>query len=318
MKLQQLKYIVEVCRHNNHFSDAAEHLHTSQPGLSKQIQLLEAELGYAIFLRSRNRILGLTAPGREIVEIAKRVIMDIESMKSVQANLAAQTHGSLTIAATHTPARYVLPDVVQRFVKRYPDVKVGLRQGNPAQICAMVDEGTADIAIGSETSQQFPGLVMIPCFQLARSIVATKGHPILRVKRPSLEQLAKYPIITNDPSFSGRWRVMEAFNKRGLSPKFMFGIVDADVSKAYVERNLGIAILPTMAVESAREMNLRGRDISHLFPPSTIYVTLRKNAYLRQFVFDFINSLSPTLTTTAVTAALRGKKQPVHRLGISI
>ncbi len=309
MKLQQLKYIVEVCRHNNHFSDAAEHLHTSQPGLSKQIQMLEAELGFAVFHRSRNRILGLTDPGREIVEIAKRVIMDVESMKSVQADLAAQTHGSLTIATTHTPARYVLPDIVQRFVTRYPEVTVGLRQGNPAQICAMVDEGTADIAIGSETSQQFGNLVMLPCFQLARSIVARKGHPILRIKRPSLEQIAKYPIITNDPAFSGRWRVMDAFKKRGLSPRLMFGIVDADVSKAYVERDLGIAILPTMAIDSSREMNLRGRDISHLFPPSTIYVTLRKNAYLRQFVFDFINLLSPTLTTASIAAALRGKKQ---------
>lgn len=308
MKLQQLKYIVEVCRHNNHFSAAAEHLHTSQPGLSKQIQLLETELGFAIFRRNRNRILGLTEPGRKIVEIAQRVLGDIDSMKSVEAELVAQTLGTLNIAATHTPARYILPDVVQQFVKRYPEVTIGLRQGNPAQICAMVEDGTADIAIGSETSQPSGNLAMIPCFQLARSIIAPKSHPILRIKRPTLEQIARYPIITNDPAFSGRWRVIEAFRKRGLSPRFIFGLVDADISKAYVERDIGIAILPTIAVDSAREKNLRTRDISHLFPPSTIYVTLRKTTYLRQFVLDFIHGLSPALTPAQLSAALSGKR----------
>jgi len=308
MKLQQLKYVVEVCRQNNHFSAAAETLHTSQPGLSRQIQLLEEELGFAIFQRNRNRILGLTEPGRRIVEIAQRVIIDIDSLKSVQEDFAAQTEGMLTIATTHTPARYVLPDIVQRFAKRYPQVKIGLRQGNPTQVCAMVDDGSADIAIGSETSQQFHNLAKLPCLQLARSIVARKNHPILKARPLTLEQIAKYPIITHDPSFSGRWRVMDAFKKRGLAPDFMFGIVDADVSKAYVERDLGIAILPSMAIDPERDVNLRARDIGHLFPRSTIYVTLRKTGYLPRYVFDFIKALSPALTADVVQAAVNSRK----------
>jgi len=304
VKLKQLRYVVEVLRHNNHLSAAADSMHTSQPGVSKQIQMLESELGFAVFQRNRNRILGLTEPGRQVVEIAQRVITDIDSLKAVQDDFAAQTEGSLTIAATHTPARYILPDIVQRFAQNHPHVKLGLRQGNPTQICEMVETGAADISIGTETNQQFRNLAKIPCLQLMRSLVAKTDHPILRVKRLTLEQIAKYPIITHDPAFSGRWRVMEAFQKRGLTPRFIFGIVDADVSKAYVERGLGIAILTAVAVDPVRDSGLRARNVSHLFEPSTIFVSLRRTSYLRRFVFEFIKALSPALTPDVVKASL--------------
>ncbi len=306
MKLQQLRYVVEVFRHGNHLSAAAEYLNTSQPGISKQIQLLEAELGFSVFQRKRNRILGLTEPGRRIMEIAQRVISDVDGLKAVRDDFATQDQGSLTIATTHTPARYILPAIIEKFARRFPLVRLGLRQGNPTQICEMVESGDADIAIGTETSQPFPNLVRMACMELPRCVVAKLGHPILRVEQITLAEIAKYPIITHDPAFSGRWRVMEAFKKQGLKPQFIFGIVDADVSKAYVERGFGIAILSAVSVDHKRDSGLRARDVSHLLEPSTTYISLRKNGYFRQFVFDFINGLSPELTPDRVVTLLNG------------
>lgn len=306
MKLQQLRYVVEVFRHDNHLSAAADFLNTSQSGVSKQIQLLEAELGFSVFQRRRNRILGLTEPGRRIIEIAQRVIGDVDSLKAVRDDFATQDQGSLTIATTHTPARYILPEIIEKFVRRYPMVKIGLRQGNPTQICEMVEMGDADIAIGTETNQPFPNLVRMPCMQLSRCVVAKRGHPILRAKQITLSEIAKYPVITHDPAFSGRWRVMEEFRKQGLKPHFIFGIVDADVSKAYVERGFGIAILSAVSVNAKRDAGLQARDVSHLLEPNTAYISLRKNGYFRQFVFDFINQISPELTPDRIASLLNG------------
>jgi len=306
MKLQQLRYVVEVFRHGNHLSAAADYLNTSQPGVSKQIQLLEAELGFAVFQRKRNRILGLTEPGRRIMEIARRVISDVDGLKAVRDDFATQSQGSLTIATTHTPARYILPEIIEKFARRYPLVKLGLRQGNPTQICEMVETGNADIAIGTETSQPFPNLMRVACMELSRCVVAKRGHPILRAKQITLAEIAKYPIITHDPAFSGRWRFMEAFKKQGLKPKFIFGIVDADVSKAYVERGFGIAILSAVSVDPKRDSGLSARDVSHLLEPNTTYISLRKSGYFRQFIFDFINCLSPELTPDRVVSLLNG------------
>jgi LysR family cys regulon transcriptional activator len=304
MKLHQLRYVVEVHRHRNHLSAAAGALHTSQPGVSKQIKLLETELGFSVFLRRRNRILGLTEPGERVVEIARRIVHDVESLHAVRRDFASRDEGTLTLATTHTPARYLLPALVERFVARYPAVTVALRQGNPAQVCEMVDTGVADIGIGTETSRPPPGVVMIPCMRLPRSVVARKGHPILTVKRLTLKEIAKYPIITHDPSFSGRWRVMEAFDREGLAPRLMPGIVDADVSKAYVERGLGIAIMASIAVDPTRDAGLRARDLSHLVEPSTLYVSLRRSGYVRRFVSSFVESLAPELTPESIAAAM--------------
>lgn len=313
MKLRQLRYVVEVFRHGNHLSAAADFLNTSQPGVSKQIQLLESELGFAVFQRKRNRILGLTEPGCRIIEIAQRVISEVDSLKVVRDDFAIQGQGSLTIATTHTPARYILPEIIEKFVRHYPLVRLGLRQGNPTQICEMVEAGEADIAIGTETSQPFPNLVRMPCMQLSRCVVAKRGHPILRAKQITLAEIAKYPVITHDPAFSGRWRVMEAFKKQGLNPRFIFGIVDADVSKAYVERGFGIAILAAVSIDAKRDAGLRARDVSHLLEPITTYISLKKNGYFRQFVFDFIKSISPELTSERVVSLLNGSQNKMVR-----
>jgi LysR family cys regulon transcriptional activator len=305
VKLHQLRYLYEVHKHGNHISAAAEALHTSQPGISKQIQLLEAELGFEVFERKRNRIVGVTDPGREVLAIAQRMLADADNLKSLREDFAARDGGRLILATTHTQARYVLPRVIEKFVRRWPSVRLGLRQGNPTQICELVEAGEADVAVGTETTRPFPDLVMLPCFELNRSVIAKTGHPLLAAKRLTLKEIARYPIITYDPAFSGRWKVMNAFKRAGIETNVIFGAMDADVSKTYVELGLGIAILTTVAFDPARDIHLRARDASHLFEPSTTFVTLRPNSYLRRYVYDFIGLLAPALTPESVRTAIR-------------
>jgi LysR family cys regulon transcriptional activator len=317
MKLSQLRVILEVHRRGNHISAAAEALHTSQPGISKQIALLESEIGFPVFERKRNRVTGLTEPGREVIEIARRILNDVENLRTLRDDYLEREEGALTIATTHTYARYVLPKVVSRFLARYPGVRLGLQQGNPTQICEAVEAGEADIAVGTETMRPFPSLVMLPCIPITRSVIAQRGHPILRAKKLTLEEIARYPIIAHDRARSGRWKVMDAFHKHGIEPNVTFGAVDADVGKSYVELGLGIAILATVAVDPRHDRDLAARDASHLFEASTSYVSLRRNTYLRRYVGDFIALLAPELTPELVREALRrhaeGKESPVHK-----
>lgn len=304
MTLKQLRYICEVYRHGNHISAAAEALHTSQPGISKQIQMIEAELGFEIFSRKRNRIVGVTEPGQQAIAIAQRVLTELDNLKGVGDDFAEVGAGHLTVATTHTMARYVLPKVVEKFIRKYPSIRLGLRQGNPEQVCELIESGEADIGIGPDTMREFASLVEIPCFPLSRSVVAKTGHPILKARELTLEEIAKYPIITYDPAYSGRWAVMDAFRKAGIEPNVVFGSVDADVSKTYVELGLGIAILTTITYDKAHDPGLRARDASHLFQPSTTYVRLRANTYLRKFLLDFIRMLAPHIEENAIQAAL--------------
>lgn len=312
MKLSQLKCILEVHRHGNHISAAAEALHTSQPGVSKQIQLLEAEIGFPVFQRKRNRVTGLTEPGREVIEIAQRIMSDVENLRTLREDYVGREKGALTVATTHTYARYVLPRVIERFIKRYPDISLGLQQGNPTQICEAVQAEEADIAIGTEAMRPFPNLVMLPCFPIARSVIAKQGHPILRAKKLTLQEIARYPIVSHDRARSGRWKIMEAFHKQGIEPNVRFGAVDADVCKTYVEMGLGIAILATVAVDPEHDRNLRARDASHLFESSPTYVTLRRNTYLRGYVSHFIGLLAPELTPEIVRSELK-RRSPLPK-----
>lgn len=308
MTLKQLLYIHEIFRHGNHISAAAEALHTSQPGLSKQVQMLEAELGFGIFLRKRNRITGLTEPGRLVIDIAKRVLNEIDNLRNLADDFSAEAHGQLTIGTTHTMARYVLPTIIQKFIRKYPDIRLGLRQGNPEQVCELLDAGEVDIGIGPDTAREFPSLAAIPCFPLSRSVVAKAGHPILKVRNLTLKEIARHPIITYDPAYSGRWKVMNAFRKAGIEPNIVFGAVDADVSKTYVELGLGIAILTTITYNKAQDRGLRARDASHLFDPTTTYVRLRASTHLRKFLVDFIRMLAPHLDEDGIRAALAAGK----------
>ncbi|WP_296560286.1 CysB family HTH-type transcriptional regulator [Pigmentiphaga sp.] len=305
MKLQQLRYVLEVFRHGNHISNAAETLHTSQPGISKHLQQLEEELGFEVFARKRNRIVGLTEPGEEVVTIAQRVLNDIDSLKRLGEELSSREGGSLTIATTHTQARYVLPQVIERFIRQHPKVQLHLRQGNPTQICEMVEAGVADLAVGTETTRAFPTLARMDCFELERSIITKAGHPLLKIRKPTLRDVAAYPIITHDPAFSGRWKVIDAFKRAGISPNIIFGAVDADVSKTYVELGLGIAVMTSVSIDRQKDKGLRAIDASHLFEASMTSISVRINAYLRNHTFDFIKMFAPHLTRDAVRAALQ-------------
>ena len=305
LKLQQLRYVVEIVRHGNHLSAAAEALNTSQPGVSRQIQLLEQELGFEIFQRTRNRIIALTEPGNIVFQISQRIGTDVAALKTLKEDMYSGNRGIFTIATTHTQARYVLPKVVERFIAKYPDVKLVLKQGDPEEICALVDAGLADLAIGTETRRDFPDLVKLRCWELQRCIVATTGHPILSVPELTLAEIAKYPIITYDSRYSGRWKVLKAFADAGLEPKIVMSGIDADVCKTYVGMGLGIGILAAMTYDKERDTGIEVRDASHLLPSSTIAVSLRPNTYLRPFLLDFIHSVAPKLTPFAVKKAVR-------------
>lgn len=305
MKLQQLRYVVEIAKHGNHLTAAADALNTSQPGVSRQIQLLELELGFEIFQRTRNRIIGITEPGTHVLGIAQRVTSDIAALQTLKSDMNSESRGTLTIGTTHTQARYILPKVIEGFVKRYPDVQLVLKQGDPEEICAQVEGGDADFAIGPQTVRQFPNLVQLPCFELPRCVVARHGHPILDGPELTLETVASYPIITYDPRYSGRWKVMEAFREAGLEPKIILSAIDADVCKTYVELGLGVAILTAIAYDSDRDIGLQARDASHLFTSSFINISLRPNIYLRPFMVDFIASIAPQYTKPLLREILR-------------
>lgn len=313
MKLQQLRYVLEITRHGNHLSAAAEALNTSQPGVSRQIQLLENELGFEIFLRTRNRIIGLTPPGKHVVDIAQRVVDDVGALRSLRDQVSIGDRGTLTIGTTHTQARYVLPRVIASFVKAYPDVELVLKEGDPEEVCKMVDAGTADLAIGTETSGTFPHLVKLPCFEITRSVVAKTGHPILRVDKLTLQEIAAYPIIVYGARHSGRFKVMSAFSKAGIEPKISLSAIDADICKTYVELGLGIAILADITIDPARDTKLRARSAKDLFESSVCFVTMRPASYLRPYVVDFLKIISPRLTATVIREAIRVSRKQNNR-----
>ena len=304
MKLQQLRYLCEVASQGLNLSKAAKTLHTSQPGISKQISLLEDELGVDIFVRNGKRVVKITPPGEAIIEIAERMLRDAKNLKQVGQEFTNEASGSLTIATTHTQARYALPPAIKRFTLRYPKVKLILRQGSPTQIAKLVTSGEADIAIATEAIELFDELVMLPCYQWNRCIITPPRHPLLKLERLTLEDIVKYPIITYDFAFTGRTKINQAFAAKNLTPNVVLTAIDADVIKTYVELGLGIGILAQMAFEPIRDKHLRSIDASHLFEPSTTRIGITRNSYLRGYVYDFIGMFAPHLDRTVITAAM--------------
>jgi len=304
MNIQQLRYLNEVARCNLNISEAAAALYTSQPGVSKQIRLLEEELGVDIFVRNGKRLVAVTDPGREVLDIARRVLQETENLKHVGREFKKQKKGTLTIATTHTQARYALPEVVRAFTRDYPEVKLGLHQGNPTQIAEQVLSGEADIGIATESLALYEALVTLPCYEWHHCVVTPPVHPLLNEKRLTLKKLAQYPIITYDFAFTGRNKINQAFSEAGIVPNIALTAIDADVIKTYVELGLGVGIVAQMAFIPERDTGLRMIDAGHLITPSTTRIAIRKNQYLRGFGYHFIELFAPHLTRDVVSRAL--------------
>jgi len=301
MNLQQLKFIQQVAEHNLSVSEAATVLHTSQPGVSKQIRLLEEELGVPIFSRTSNRLIGITQAGKAVLKVANRVLHEIDNLKKIGSEFSNEASGTLSIATTHTQARYALPRVMKLFWAQYPNVALQIHQGNPTQITEMVLTGHADIAIATEAVASSDGLVSFPCYQWNRAILTLPDHALLNVKRNlTLQDIAEHPIITYDFAFAGRSIVNETFEKQGLTPNVVLTALDSDVIKNYVELGFGIGLVAQMAYDKKQDQNLRAIDVSHLFNPSTTSIGVRKGEYLRKYTLDFIEMFAPKLTHDVV------------------
>lgn len=304
MKLQQLRYIWEVAHHDLNVSATAQVLYTSQPGISKQIRLLEDELGVEIFARSGKHLTRITPAGEAILAIAGDILRKVEGIKQVAQEFSDESRGSLTLATTHTQARYALPAVIQSFMKRYPEVTLHMHQGTPMQIAEMAANGTVDFAIATEGMELFNDLIMMPCYRWNRSILVPKHHPLAQFKRPSLEQIAAYPLVTYVFGFTGRSRLDDAFKSRGLTPRVAFTAADADVIKTYVRLGVGVGIVASMAIDPEMDSDLVAIDASHLFAPSVTKIGFRKGTFLRGFMYDFIARFAPHLTRDLVDQAV--------------
>ncbi|OGA05444.1 MAG: transcriptional regulator CysB [Betaproteobacteria bacterium RIFCSPLOWO2_02_64_14] len=304
MRLEQLRALREIVEQGCNVSRAAQALNAAQPALSRQLRSLERELGVAIFARNRKRLLGLTPPGAAIVEIARRMLDDAANLGKVVAEFAADSMGNLTVATTHTQARYALPAVIRRFAQRYPQVRLMLRQGNPAEIMELVRTGEADLCIGSDSAAASGELAFFACHELQRVVLVPRGHPLPGKRRLTLDALVQYPIITYDTPFIGRSRLVQAFRARGLTPNIVLSAADTDVIKAYVESGLGVAIIAGMAFNARRDRTLRAIDASHLFEPNTIYLGIRRNDFVRGYTFDFIELFAPHLKRADIERGL--------------
>ena len=314
MKIQQLRYLSEVVRRDLSVSAAAESLFTSQPGISKQIKALEEELGVEIFVRHGKRLTALTEPGRAVLAIAERILAEAANMKRAGEEFANEKLGSLTIATTHTQARYALPKAVAAFKKRYPDVQLVIHQGNPTQICEMVIRGEADFAVATEQISHYPELISLPCYQWNRCVVVPARHALAKVKPLTLEAVAKYPIVTYDFAFANRSLVEKAFEQRGLKPKVVLTALDADVIKTYVELGLGVGIMASMAFNAKRDLGLKALDAAHLFESSTTRLGIKRGAYLRRYAYEFIELFVPHLPRSIVEPAVMGAEGSRYEL----
>ena len=300
MTLQQLRYLCEVARRNLSVSDAAVALHTSQPGISKQILALEDEFGVQVFVRRGKRLTEITPAGKQLVTMAEAVLADAGNLKRAARDLQDENVGEMVIATTHTQARYFLPKVIPVFLQRFPKVTLFIHQGNPMQVAAEVATGRADIGIATEYLDSVPDLVTMPLYSWNRVVIAQKGHPILAKRKLTLHDIATYPLVSYDISMTGRGAVNRAFAEQKISPTFVLSAMDSDVIKTYVELGIGIGLLAEMAYDPKQDSTLGVISAKHLFAESVTKLALKRGAFLRGYTYELIQLLAPKLTRDAV------------------
>jgi len=300
MKLHQLRYLAAVAQNGLNITAAAQKLHTSQPGVSKQIKLLEDELGFQIFARDGRTLTHVTPAGAQVVERALRILREVQSIRSLSEEWRDETSGSLSLGTTHTQARYVLPEVLKAFRAQYPHIRLHLHQGTSEQIAEMAQLDRIDFAINTGSQNLFSDMVLLPCYEWHRRVVVPKDHPLAKVGKLTLKVLAEHPIVTYVFSFSGPSSLQEIFARAGLTADVALTARDADVIKTYVRLGLGVGIVASMAVEAEDERDLVSIDASHLFPVHTTWVGFRRDMLLRKYMYEFLQLLAPHLTRRLV------------------
>ncbi|HUN25785.1 MAG TPA: LysR substrate-binding domain-containing protein [Steroidobacteraceae bacterium] len=303
MKLHQLRYLAAVAQSGLNITAAAQKLHTSQPGVSKQIKLLEDELGFLIFTREGRNLTRITPAGQQVIERAVKILQETQAIRDLATELRDEGRGSLSIGTTHTQARYVLPDVIREFRARYPNVRLNLHQGTTEQLAEMIAHDRIDCAIATGSEHLFGDLTLLPCYRWHRTIVVPRDHPLAGIARPSLKQLAAYPIITYTFSFSGPSSLIDAFAKAGLTANVAITARDSDVIVTYVRLGLGVGIVAPMAVESGPDLVVI--DAAHLLPAHTTWLGFRRGTLLRKYMYEFAQLLAPHLDRRLVERAHR-------------
>ncbi|CAK7036740.1 CysB family HTH-type transcriptional regulator [Saezia sanguinis] len=306
MNLHQLRFVQEAARRNLNLTEAAKALHTSQPGVSKAIIELEDELGIEIFARHGKRLKRVTEPGQHVLDSVEIIMREINNLRRIGEEFSKQDSGTLSIATTHTQARYILPGPVSALRQAYPKVHISLHQGSPAQVAQMLIDEVAEIGMATESLDTYEELITLPCYEWQHSLVVPKDHPLAEKSRITLEDLASYPLITYHPSYTGRSRIDHAFAQRNLQPHIVLEAIDSDVIQTYVKLGMGIGIIAEMAIDQAGSEGLVTRPVGDLFGFNLARVAFKRGAYLRSFTYIFAELLSPRLPRDLVIKALEG------------
>jgi LysR family cys regulon transcriptional activator len=308
VNFQQLRSVREAVRQGYNLTEVAEALHTSQPGVSRQIRELEEELGIEIFVRAGKRLTGLTPPGEVVLPIVERLLVEADNLRRAGADFAAQDRGTLTIAATHSQARYALPPAVRDFCATHPEVVLHMHQGSPQQVAQLLLSGEADIGVATEALAGYEGLLALPCYSWTHAVIVPHGHPLAVAadggEPLNLQGLAAFPLVTYETGYTGRRHIDEAFARHELQPNIVLAAMDADVIKTYVELGMGVGLVASIAYDEQRDTALRAIDARHLFATNMTRLALRRGAYLRAYVYDFIRCFAPPLTRELISQAM--------------
>ncbi len=308
MNFQQLRIVRETVRQDFNLTTVANTLFTSQPGVSRHVKDLEDELDIEIFVRRGKRLLGLTEPGRELLTVVERILLDVQNVRNIADHFSSRESGNLVIATTHTQARYALPEVIKQFKAEYPKVHLVLHQGSPREIAELLTAGEVDIAIATEWLSSVPEVVTFPYYSWHHALIVPQGHPLTELSAITLADIAEYPIVTYHEGFTGRTNIDRSFAEAGLIPDIVLSAIDADVIKTYVDIGLGIGIVASMAYNPERDGNLVRLDLPGLFEANTTRLALRRGVYLRSYAYAFIHTLVPGLTEERIGESLRKER----------